>query len=319
MKSRIFLMLLLCVPLHVGARDLTKEERIQILETQVAQLTAALEANTEAIAAATHDKYTDQEAIAAVGPHYGDAEAIAAVGPHFSGYHDDLTNIYSNQHHLDLTANVTALEQLLAGVSREEFDPITNVDTLTFTNMNVQVVSGSGSTDGELNGTGNVIIGYNETGNFFGDDRSGSHMLVIGKANNYSDFGGMVVGLGNVTSGCYSSVSGGQRNVASGFASSISGGAVTVASASYSSVNGGLENMATEYAASVSSGYFNTASENYSSVSGGLENMAGWNFSSVSGGWNNEAGGYASTVSGGQDRSAFDTSDWVAGTLFEDN
>jgi hypothetical protein len=319
MKSRFFLVLLLCISLPAQARDLTKEERIQILENQVVQLMAALAANTDAIAAATHPRYTDLEAVAAAGPHYNDTDAIAAVGPHFSGDHGDLTNVTSDMHHVTQAPNVIAIQDLLAGVSRVEFDPITGVETLTFTNMNVQVVSGSGETDAWVNGTGNIIIGYNENGNFNGDDKSGSHMLVIGSANNYSSYGGIVSGMGNDTSGAYSSITGGQRNTASGFASSITGGAVNIADASYSSVSGGLENIACEYASSVSGGYMNIAAENYSSVSGGLENTASWNFATVSGGWNNDASGYASTVSGGQDRTASDTSDWVAGGLLQDN
>ena len=34
--------------------------------------------------------------------------------------------------------------------------------TLRFTGINVQIVSGSGTTDGPVNGKGNLIIGYNE-------------------------------------------------------------------------------------------------------------------------------------------------------------
>src|SRR5437899_1823542 len=34
--------------------------------------------------------------------------------------------------------------------------------TLQFTGINVQVVSGSGSTDGAVNGRGNLVVGYNE-------------------------------------------------------------------------------------------------------------------------------------------------------------
>lgn len=296
MKSNFFLILLLCIALPTQARDLTKEERIQILEDLVMQLTAQVAANTNAIAiatdtiaASTHARYTDFEAIAAVGSHYTDGDAIAAVGPHFSGYHSDLSNVTPGQHHINQTANVTALQALLEGVSREEFDSVTGVDTLTFTHMNIQLVSGSGDTDGWVNGTGNLIIGYNETGNFFGDDKTGSHMLVIGKANNYSSYGGMVLGLGNETSGAFSSVSGGQRNIASGFASSVSSGAVNVASANYASVSGGLENLASDYASSVSGGVLNAAIDDYSSVSGG------------------------------RDRSASGTYDWVAGGLFQDD
>jgi hypothetical protein len=36
--------------------------------------------------------------------------------------------------------------------------------TLQFSGINVQVVSGSGITDGAVNGKGNLIVGYNELG-----------------------------------------------------------------------------------------------------------------------------------------------------------
>jgi len=85
-------------------------------------------------------------------------------------------------------------------------------------------LSGSGSTDGGVTGTGNLIIGYNETGNLNGDDKSGSHMLVVGRGNSYSSYGGIVAGLSNTTSGIYSSVSGGYNNTANGDWASVSGG-----------------------------------------------------------------------------------------------
>ena len=60
---------------------------------------------------------------------------------------------------------------------------------IRFTAVNVQIVNGSGSTDGLPNGSGNLIVGYNETGNLSGDNRSGSHNIVGGKANSYSSYG----------------------------------------------------------------------------------------------------------------------------------
>ena len=91
-----------------------------------------------------------------------------------------------------LKADNEALKVLLVGVSRIT-DDNTGQDTLRFANMNVQVVNGSGITGGAKTGTGNLIIGYNELRNDVAnpDDRTGSHMLVIGIQNNYSAFGGM--------------------------------------------------------------------------------------------------------------------------------
>ena len=100
-----------------------------------------------------------------------------------------------------LEARVAALEALLADVTRGT-DPNTGQDTLTFSAMNVQVVSGSGTTNGIVNGTGNLIIGYNELRSGGGDVRTGSHMLVNGYGNNYTAYGGMVVGERSVCSIC---------------------------------------------------------------------------------------------------------------------
>ena len=92
---------------------------------------------------------------------------------------------------IQLEAKIDALEALLAGVSRG-VDPNTSQDTLTFTNMNVQIVNGTGTTEEETTGTGNLIIGYNEPRDesyaqvpcpsdvnteFRCNRRTGSHML----------------------------------------------------------------------------------------------------------------------------------------------
>ena len=96
-------------------------------------------------------------------------------------------------------------------------------DDIFITEANLHIVNGTGDTE-TTNGLGNVIVGYNESrADPSTDDRTGSHMVVVGKENNYSSFGGVVVGLRNSTSGAYSSVTAGIANVASGSWSSISG------------------------------------------------------------------------------------------------
>src|SRR5262249_9557941 len=64
----------------------------------------------------------------------------------------------------------------------------------------LRVVYGVGATATE-NGLGKVIIGYNEPRADTGNDRSGSHMLVVGAENNYSRWGGIVAGQRNETDG----------------------------------------------------------------------------------------------------------------------
>jgi hypothetical protein len=151
----------------------------------------------------------------------------------------------------NLLTRVVALETKLAHFSR-----IGNEITITGANLNV--VDGSGETDGEPNGLGNVIIGYNELRATGPNTRTGSHMLVVGKEHNYSSYGGIVVGWHNTTSGDYASVSGGQSNTASGYTASVSGG---------------YDNTASGFAASVSGGRNNQAQADSSSVSGGLADI----------------------------------------------
>lgn len=234
--------------------------------------------------------------------------------------------------------------------------------TVRVTAANLQIVNGLQST-ATSNGTGNLLVGYDEerlageehcslgadpntgiavsnegecaaAGGLWGiSHKGGSHYLIVGAEHNYSRWGGIVVGLRNIStydfasvSGGFdnqatnsgASVSGGRFNTASGRQSSVSGGSVNTASAISSSVSGGLINAATAFGGSVSGGTNNIASGQGSSVSGGQANTASLSESSVSGGQGNTASGLHSTVSGGSNRSATGTNDWVAGSLFED-
>mgnify|MGYP001125547619 CR=1 FL=1 len=78
-----------------------------------------------------------------------------------------------------LSERIARLESLLEHVSRDG-------DTLVVSGANLQVVNGTGTTDGEPNGLGNVIVGYNEERTDDDNDRTGSHVLVLGAENNYS-------------------------------------------------------------------------------------------------------------------------------------
>jgi hypothetical protein len=203
-----------------------------------------------------------------------------------------------------LESRIEELEGLLQDVSRL-IDPNTGYDTVRFEGVNVQIVSGSGTTDGETFGTGNLIIGYNELRDDESNYRDGSHMLVIGGANNYTSdsYAGMVVGSWNETSAPFASVSGGHANIASGEASSVSGGGWNTASGDLASVSGGIQNRASGEVSSVSGGGWNTATGQFASVSGGESNTAS----------NNSA-----SVSGGDGRTASGEYDWVAGGLWQE-
>ena len=234
------------------------------------------------------------------------------------------------------TSNTTLQNQLANAKNVLALDPFVSVDpnpeigvigpNITFTGANIHIVSGSGSTDdkgtpfgnGTPRGLGNLIIGYDEDPkNYFDSspagnlplsplspgDRGGSHNLVIGAANRFTQaaFGSLIVGTANTIKGYGASVSGG-GNTASSYGASVSGGFSNTASGPFASVSGGS---------------FNTAFQYYTSVSGGDSNSAGGRCSrfcglgaSVSGGQGNTASGNYASISGGEGNTAFD--DWTS-------
>lgn len=140
-----------------------------------------------------------------------------------------------------LQSEVNALMALLAGMTRED-----GGSTIRISGANLQIVSGSGATDGDTNGLGNLIIGYNEgRAESEDDERTGSHMLVLGTQQNYTGFGGIVAGKGNHASGQWASILGGESNLNAGETSVVVSGAEVElqADARGSVIVGGFENF----------------------------------------------------------------------------
>ena len=250
-----------------------------------------------------------------------------------------------------------ALRMRAAGTCRSTEIQIGSFDgtTLQLSGINLQIVSGAGATNAPVNGTGNLIVGYNA--NTGGHARTGSHNLIVGDEHDYGLYGGLVTGLqntiaapwtsviggnGNTASGFGASVTGGVDNTASGFNASVSGGQHNTASGQYGSVSGGwcnvagagpapscsvttlsamsvsggFRNVASGPVASVSGGAINTASGGDASVSGGENNAASVGGASVSGGGNNTASGNRASVSGGDGNTASGTGASVSGGSF---
>jgi hypothetical protein len=195
----------------------------------------------------------------------------------------------------DQSSRIEAVEDLLAHFSRSG-------DEIFITGANLHVVNGLGDTE-TTNALGNVIIGYNEERDS-GNDRTGSHMLAVGKWLNYTRYGGIVVGHNNTTSNNYASVSGGTGNEASGPYATVSGGYLNAAGGTVASVSGGGSNVASGFGASVGGGYQNQVSGPYATVSGGRSHAVGGPYASVSGGYGNTAGSFYATVSGGRSNEA---------------
>jgi hypothetical protein len=153
--------------------------------------------------------------------------------------------------------------------------------TIQFSDVNVQIVSGSGSTKGAINGAGNLVIGYDE--NPGAHAQTGSHDLILGEEQTFTSFGGIVAGRANTISAPFASVTGGIENVASGEASWAGGGQRNHASGFDSSVSGGQLNEA-GFIGSVSGGAQNKASRGSSWVGGGKENNAAAEYAAIFGG-----------------------------------
>jgi hypothetical protein len=203
--------------------------------------------------------------------------------------------------------------------------------TLQLSGINLQIVSGSGATDGATNGTGNLIVGYNEDTGF---DRSGSHNIVLGRGNGYSAWGGIVSGEENRISAANATVIAAYSSQSTG-AGVVVGGIDNTAGIGASAVFGGQGNAADGVGSTVVGGSSNTANGISANVTGGICNAAG-NLpadptctapascglavcgAAVSGGFKNSATADHATVSGGLSRSVSDIDDWAAGTLLED-
>jgi hypothetical protein len=208
-----------------------------------------------------------------------------------------------------------ALETLLAALSVSDGDP-----TLRLSGVNLQIVSGAGSTAAPTNGRGNLVLGYDEPFDDSAEElRQGSHNLVVRPGHAYSSYGGIVGGHENQILAPYASVTGGFSNHASGVAAAVSGGSNNSATATYASVSGGNENGALGERSAVSGGHSNFARGTESAVCGGRFNEAKGDRSVVSAGLQNVADGEHSAVSGGSGRTAPAATNWAAGDLLEPN
>jgi len=118
------------------------------------------------------------------------------------------------------------IREALSHISMVDFQIDDNghtVRTLRITGVNVQIVNGMEQTNMH-NGAGNLIVGYSEPG--FYTDRGGSHNLVVGTANQWTNYatGGIVAGCSNTINNMECSILGGEGNEANGPLSAILGG-----------------------------------------------------------------------------------------------
>ncbi|MCP4921941.1 MAG: hypothetical protein GY913_33995 [Proteobacteria bacterium] len=176
----------------------------------------------------------------------------------------------------------------------------TTAGSVVFDSANVYIQSGSGTSDGTVNGLGNLIVGYDEDDG--SDTKTGSHNLVMGVYQGYSSYGGLVHGhnneltgedcaavgtLDSLCSGEVSAVFGGEGHEAGGTGTAILGGYYNTADNNYNVVAGGTTNAAEAWAGAVFGGYQNDATGEWISdpvVVGGRANEASHTRSVILGG-----------------------------------
>jgi hypothetical protein len=260
---------------------------------------------------------------------------IAAVQAQVTSLRSSISELQSEVKSLQ-NSNTSLQNQLTAAHNVLALAPFVSVDpnpaigvigpNIIFSGVNIHIRSGSGSTDdgGNPRGLGNLIIGYDEdpmepltgdsslglptimqTSGFPSPlnpgDRGGSHNLVIGGGNRFTQtaFGGFVAGERNTIKSFGASIGGGFFNTAGGLFATVSGGIRNVAGGLFATVSGGGLNNADGTDASVSGGFENFASGPGAAVTGGISNSASGLFSTVSGGGGNSSGGFMTIVLGG--------------------
>jgi hypothetical protein len=173
----------------------------------------------------------------------GGIQGNVFLSVNFAGTGSAITASKSDHNH-DYTyaAVITDLQNRIAALEAKLAKVTTDGNNIYITGANLHVRNASGSTYGSVDSLGNIIIGYNETRGGAADNRSGSHNLVLGMRNNYSSFGGIVLGHFNSISADHASITGGESNTASARFATITGGTANTASHLGSTVIGGLGN-----------------------------------------------------------------------------
>ena len=243
----------------------------------------------------------------------------------------------------ELEARILHLEQVVIQLSQNSALALDGVvhrdgDTVTFSGVNLQVVNGLGATD-EVNGLGNLIVGYNEVplsrevpntcsfGEFQNPTacrdngerwqrvhRSGSHNLIVGPKHNYSQYAGIVSGKLNTLSSPFSSITAGARNRVSGDGGHVSGGTANHAFGFRAAIVGGENNLTGGFKALGDTPDF-FRNGNHAVVVGGSWNQANDANAIVVGGYQNRAEGSGSVVTGGSQNTAGSAVDVVTGGI----
>lgn len=116
----------------------------------------------------------------------------------------------------DLADRMAAVEAKTASIHVSTGETGTDVGDLIFTGVDLHLRSGSGATDGAVNGHGNLVLGYNEDDGGDAANRGGSHNLVLGTGHRFPVYGGLLHGVNHSAGGPMTALIAGRDRVLSG-------------------------------------------------------------------------------------------------------
>jgi hypothetical protein len=163
--------------------------------------------------------------------------------------------------------------------------------TIRIAGVNVQIDSGLAK-ESEINGTGNLIVGLNESP----INETGSNNIGFGESMGYDSYGGLVGGDGNIVETEGVALGGSLDFAASG---GVSLGGQSATSEDQGVAIGGSNDIAKAKNSVAIGGTTNHATFEDSSIFGGAGNDATALYSAVFGGESNEATEKAASVAGG--------------------
>lgn len=174
---------------------------------------------------------------------------------------------------LDATVHTIDTRVKLAEQTLSPIDYDARSKSVVFTGVNVQIRNGAGATDGDTDGTGNLIIGWNESDE--DDGRTGSHNLIVGSHHDWTGHSGIATGVDHDLLTDAGATLGGEGNAVSGHGAVLIGGQDNEADGPGSVGVGGAENRLAGELSSTIGGYRNDAEGAYALVLGGSDQVAG--------------------------------------------
>lgn len=203
----------------------------------------------------------------------------------------------------DLQGRVSTVEDVTTPMTLTTID---GYPSIVVEGVNIHLRNGLGGTNTD-NGLGNLVLGYNESRADPADNiRTGSHIVVTGREQNYEGSAGFLGGYQNTLNADYGSILSGFSNENYGLGSAVVGGLFNIAGhpndpneSFYSVVVSGYNNLGLGRGAGILAGQNNVTRGLYSAIVSGTSNQTSGTRSCIVSGFSNVANGRNSVIVGG--------------------